>query len=179
MQLEELKTENRLTKSIDNIIQSYKKANKLRKTQILKKYGVSSIDKLTSLLDTSKKDKKVTMTELASLLLNSQNTSIQLSFQKQIKEKDVYNELMKLYFDTHLVATFENKLKESLHKLINGVERIATISHNSKKDKFGRLYATETTVERDEEANSDNRMILISLNHLNWALINGIKYTVK
>lgn len=164
--------------TLEKVIAGFKKANKLRKTQILKKYGVNSIEKLSNLLDTSKKDKKVTMTELASLVLNATETTMEISFQKQISDLDIYNEVMNFYNNSTPVD-FSKNLKEVIKKSSKGQERIATISHNSKTDKFGRLYATELTVEKDLEANSDNRMILISLNHLNWALINGVKYTVK
>lgn len=164
--------------TLEKVIAGFKKANKLRKTQILKKYGVSSIEKLSNLLDTSKKDKKVTMTELASLVLNATETTMEISFQKQVKEKDVFDEIM-LSYQNSTPKNFESELKQAIKHALNGKERIAIGTHGNKLDRFGRLYFTETTVERNEESNSDNRMILISLNHLNWALINGVKYTVK
>lgn len=164
--------------ALEKVIAGFKKANKLRKTQILKKYGVSSIEKLSNLLDTSKKDKKVTMTELASLVLNNPNVTIEVSFQKMLKEKEIYEKISEFYITT-TQANYKKELTKLSKDIYNGVERIATGVHHNKDDKFGRLYFTETTVEKDETLNSDNRMILISLNHVNWALINGVKYTVK
>lgn len=165
------------TRTKEQVLQAYKKGNKTYRASILKKYGVSNIDRLSTLLD-SKSDTNVSKTELASLLLEKTEQTIIVSFQKQLKVDDVYNSIMNSYHSS-TPTTFSYNLKNSLSQAINGVERVVEGFHTGKLDKFGRLYMTETSVERDLSRTSDNRTVLVTLTNLNYIIVNGVKYTKK
>jgi len=118
------------------------------------------------------------MTELARVLLNNFETTLKVSFQKQVKESDVFTLIKDFYFTT-LSKDVDKALKPLAKVITNGAERTAVGTHNNKMDAVGRLYFTETTVKRDLGKMYDNRMILISLNHLNWVEVNKVKYILK
>jgi hypothetical protein len=163
---------------MNNPIISYNKANKERRIKILKKYGATSLENLKKIVFPETKEVKCTKSELSGVLLNHPNVTLTVSFQKQVKVSDVYKEIMFSY-NNSTPLTFSKSLVESLNKVLNGQERIATGFTTLKKDLSGRIYFTETTVELDKKSNSDNRMILISLNNLNWVKIDDTTYKLK
>lgn len=177
MILEQLNKTNQLSKSYESILKTYKKANKKYKQSILKKYGVTNIERIKSILENENSSKYVTKTELASLILNHPYTTINLSFFKKSKEKDIYDEILKTY-NNSTPTEFSKKIKETVKKAFNGTERIVNGKHENKKDKFGRLFMVDLDQE-NINTNSDSRMILVTLENLNWASFKGTKYIVK
>lgn len=157
----------------------FKKSNKEARARLLKKYGVSSFERLKELATMPKSSEvKLTMTELSKVLLNNTETTLTVSFQKPSKIEHTVERLMKVWELTPPL-NIKKALKTFLESDLKGETRVAKGTHNNKMDAFGRLYFTETTVELDKSRNSDNRMILISLNNLNWVEVNKVKYILK
>ena len=172
----------------EKILKTYKKANKEARKRILKKYGVSSIEKLCDLLDTSvtKKVKKLNQTELASILLNSKNCDISVSFMKKADFSGDFYKYVKKKYDTDPEYSLNKSPEDLFPSLINtsfvevtqGIERKMEGFHNGKKDKFGRLLFVDVNIPRDRNRDSDNRMRTIDLTRLNWVVVDGVKYSI-
>lgn len=164
--------------SFETIKKRYVKANASYKQVILKKYGVKDINMLQETLKPVIKELKGTKMQLSIALLNNSAKTVKVSFQKQVKLEDVYKEVMESYLNS-TPLTFSKAITKSLKKALNGVERIATGFHNSKLDGHGRLYFVDTDQILDKSKSYDNRIIMLSLNQLNWIEIGQTKYTLK
>jgi|SRR6187402_446068 len=166
-------------KTKEQVLKTYSKANQEYKRVILKKYGVTSKERLEVLLSNKTAEEiKLSKTELSALFINSIGIELTVSFQKQVKENMVLNLLMHTYRNTPPMEV-EEGFKQCLSIALRGEERVATGFHSGKLDGFGRVYMTETSVERDLKRASDNRTILVDLKNLNYIIINGVKYTKK
>jgi len=164
--------------SPETIKKRYKKANSEYKKVILKKYGISDINRIDDILAPKSKEVKMTKTELSNVLMNHPAYKVKVSFQKQVKLQDIFNSVMNSYHSSTPII-FEKNLKHSLKIVLEGQERICEGKHNCKTDSFGRLYFTDDLTFWDKTKSYDTRMILISLNHLNWVEVNGVKYILK
>ena len=164
-------------KTAEQIRQQYIKTNKENRPKLLKKYGIKKIDDITRVVGMTG-TVGCNMTELARVLLNHPALNMKVSFQKQMKEKDVLFELMQTYRNS-APADVESQFKKTLKTVLNGQERLCEGFHNSKLDSFGRLYFTDNLTFWDKTKSFDTRMILLSLNHLNWVEVNKVKYILK
>lgn len=165
-------------KTTEQIIKTYKKANKNYKAKLLKLYGVKDINRLLEIKTPKSSTIKCSSYELARVLMNHPHTNLKVSFQKQVKEKDVFNEIM-LSYNNSTPVTFEKELKKAIKTALNGETREMNGFHNKKLDSVNRLYFTCIDEERDTTKGYDNRMKLISLSHLNWIEVNGTKFMLK
>lgn len=166
------------TEDFQTIKARYKKANSSYKQKILRKYGVSNIDRVEQVLAPKNKEVKCTMNELAMTLLNHPAVELTVSFNKQLSLDTLLGQVMDVY-NYSSPSQVSSSFRTCLKKAIEGEVRVAKGRHNGKKDFASRLYFTETTVPLDKSKNYDNRMILISLNHLNWMEIGNVKYSLK
>ena len=164
-------------KTAEQIRQQYIKTNKENRPKLLKKYGIKKIDDITRVVGMTG-TVECNMTELSRVLLRHPDTQMKVSFQKSLKEQDIFNEVMANYHGSTPI-NFEKNLKKTIKSVINGVERTANGFHNGKLDGFGRLFFVDTDQILDKSKSYDNRMILISLNHLNWVEVNGVRYQLK
>lgn len=164
-------------KTAEQIRQQYVKTNKENRPKLLKKYGIKKIDDITRVVGMTG-TVECNMTELSRVLLRYPDTPIKVSFQKILKEKEIYEKLNDFYF-TVLSKDFEKPAKKFAKEVYNGVETTRNGFHNGKLDSFGRLYFVDTDQILDKSKSYDNRMILISLNHLNFVEVNGVKYILK
>lgn len=168
------------TRTKEQVLQAYKKGNQNYRATLLKKYGAKDFNRLSTLLDTttSRKEVQVTKAELSNIVKNNLNVEMTVSFNKTVKTDVVLEQLMDVYNFTPPYKV-KDSFKKCLDKGLKGEIRIAEGFHTGKTDAQGRLYFTETTVERDLSRNSDNRTILVTLQNLNWVEIGLVKYFHK
>jgi hypothetical protein len=150
----------------------YIKSNKEARVKLLRKYGVTSLERLMALETTTKPIVKLTLAELSQKLLNTPNKEITISFQKKFTQEEIQHILM---WGTMNSEKIENVSK----KIYTGAERIVKGKHTSKLDYFGRLWFTDLEQEQNPKHKSDSRMILVTLFNLNWIVIDGVKYVKK
>ena len=156
----------------------YKKANQDYKKVILRKYGISNIDRINEILSPKSKEVKMTQAELANVFLNSPVVKMTVCFNKQLKETDILEGLMFIYQKTAPVDV-KDAFKTVIKNTINGVTTTRTGFHNNKKDAVGRFYFVDEGQILDKSKSDDNRMIMLSLNNWNWIEVNKVKYILK
>ena len=108
-------------KTAEEIRQQYIKTNKENRPKLLKKYGIKKIDDITRVVGMTG-TVECNMTELARVLLNHPALNMKVSFQKQVKEKDVFNEIM-LSYNNSTPISFEKELKKAIKIVLNGETR--------------------------------------------------------
>lgn len=130
--------------------------------------------------------KAVTRTEMAELVIASARTAMQLSYNKQVKEADVVAELEKEIATAYNNSTpsqftvaVKKAVKASTKKTLQGEERIMTGRHYGTKDDFGRLHFIDMEQDKDASKTYDTRQRLVDPRTLNWAIVSGVKYTIK
>jgi len=160
------------------IINTYSKANKERRKKILTKYGVKTKERLFELVNPGTNKVECGKTELAAILLNATNQELTVCFNKSVKTEDVLKEIMEVYKNS-TPNTVEKEFKKILNSALKGEKRVATGFHNGKLDFSGRLWFTETTVEKNPNQTSDSRMILVNMQEINWLKIGDIEYVKK
>lgn len=165
-------------KTPEEIRKQYVKSNKEAKTKLLKKYGIKSIDRILTVLPNKTGTMEVTKAELSRVLLNHPHVKLKVSFQKQVKYRDVFDEIFEAYKNS-TPLNFENQLKKSLKNTIEGVETTRNGYHSGKLDSCNRLFFVDIDQKQQINQKSDSRMILISLTNLNWIKIDNCKYILK
>lgn len=162
-----------MTKTPEEIRKQYVKANKERRAKILKKYGVTSLERLLALETTTKPIVKLTLAELSQKLLNTPNKQITISFQKKLNAKEISSTLYESIW-THKLTY------DGIGIVISkGKERIVKGFHKNSTDYFGRLWFTDLEQEKNSKNKSDSRMILVTLFNLNYVIIDKVKYIKK
>jgi len=124
------------------------------------------------------KEEKITKTALADLIAGYPRTAITISYQKQVKSEDVVSEIQAAY-ENSTPKEFATKLKKAVQNGLNGEERTIVGRHYNSKDAGGRLQFIDMNEDKTPGKDYDTRQRLVDLRTLNWAVINGVKYTVK
>lgn len=122
----------------------------------------------------------LTRTEMAEKVINSVRIAMTVNFNKQVKPADVKNALVALYPNKGGIISLAQYKKE-VSKAINlkGEERTMIGRHYGSVDDFGRVSFVDMKAIRKVGADYDSRMRLIDPRTLNWAIIAGVKYTIK
>lgn len=160
------------------IINSYSKANKERRKKILSKHGVKTKERLFELVNPSTNKVECGKTELAAILSNSTNQELTVCFNKSVKPEDVLKEIMEVYKNS-TPNTVEKEFKKILNSALKGEKRVATGFHSGKLDNLGKLFFVDVNKTKNENQNSDSRMIVINLQEINWLKIGDIEYIRK
>ena len=154
------------------IKKNFIKRNKQSRANFLKSKGFKSIEAyIKSLEIPDSQVVKLSKTALAAKFLNSEDVEIEVSFNKNWDKNGL--EL--------LIAHYPTKFSRSdLAKyILDGVERIAKVKHSGVSDIMGRLYLVNLDEELDKTSKSDNRMILIGLDRINWFKVGNVTYKLK
>ncbi len=139
-----------------------------------KKYVESclqSADQFTS-------EKKVTMTEAATLFLENSNVALMVSFNKKVKPEDVVKEIMEAY-SSSTPKEIENKVKKAVKEALNGVERIMSGRHYGTINDLGRVNFVDMEETITPGKDYDSRLKQVDPRTINFFIARGIKYTVK
>jgi len=160
------------------IINTYSKANKERRKKILTRMGVTSFERLKEIVNPSTNKVYVGKTEIAALLSNATNQELTVCFNKSVKPEDVLKEIMEVYKNS-TPNTVEKEFKKILNSALKGEKRVATGFHNGKLDNLGKLFFVDINKTKNENQNSDSRMIVINLQEINWITIGDIEYIRK
>jgi len=115
---------------------------------------------------------KITKTDLTKIFLENSNVVFTVSFNKQVKEADVVNEIKEAY-EKSTPTEFETKVKKAIKRSLAGEERVLTGYHTGSQDDFGRV----TTIDMNITEGAQTR--LVDPRSLNWLVLKGRKYTVK
>ena len=118
------------------------------------------------------KEEKLSKTDLTNIFLSSANTVFTVSFNKQVKEADVVNEIKEAY-ETSTPAEFETKVKKAIKRSLAGEERVLTGYHSGSQDEFGRVTAIDMNI------TDTNKTRLVDPRNLNYLILKGTKYVVK
>lgn len=133
---------------------------------------------LTSADDFSK-EVKVNRTELVNKIMGSSNTAVTVNFTKQIDKKDIIKKMNDLYNGgVSSQKVYEAQVKKNINSFVKGEERTLRGYHNANVDDFGRIQFIDMDIER-KAGSFDNRRRLVDPRTVNYAIINGTKYTVK
>jgi hypothetical protein len=124
--------------------------------------------------------KVVTRTVMADLFISSTRIAITVNFNKQIKPADVKKALHSLYPNKGGIVS-QAQFKKDVNKAVDlkGEERTMVGRHYGGVDEFGRVSFVDMKAVRKAGADYDTRLRLVDPRTLNWAIINGIKYTIK
>jgi len=118
------------------------------------------------------KEEKVTRTDASTIFVTNSNVAITVNFNKQVKEKEVTEEIMKAY-ESSTVKTMEVSVKKAVKKALEGEERTMVGKHSGSVDEFGRIHFI------DMEVVTGNNQRLVDPRTINWLIVKGVKYIVK
>lgn len=120
---------------------------------------------------------KKTRTELAQLFLSHPYTAITVNFNKQVKSKEVTQEIVNLYKNTS-PAKIEAELTKTINRALEGSERTARGWHTGHVNEFGRVEFIDMDKDRGT-GTYDGRLIQVDPRTLNWLIIKDVKYITK
>jgi hypothetical protein len=125
---------------------------------------------------------KLTKTELANIFLSNARVILTVNFNKQVKEKDVVDQLVELYPNKGKIiseADYKKKVKELVGSVVVGEERTMVGRHNGSVDEFGRVHFVDMEATKDSSKEYDTRMRLVDPRTINWLVVDGKKYELK
>ncbi len=158
-------------KTNQELLAQLTKANKVYKLKLANKAGFSSVEEYKNSLKGVQETKKITKKVIVEVFENLIGTKAKISFQKKLKLDDVYDSVLKVYFD-NTPKTFPTVLKPILKEAIEGEERIMNYSFHGKFDNNGLAYVTDLN-----KSESDNLRV-INVDRINWIEVKGTKYFI-
>ena len=121
---------------------------------------------------------KITRTELAELLVSNPYVAMTVNFNKQVKEADVFKEILDVHKNTAPVKV-EKEFKAAIKKALNGEQRTIVGRHNGHKDEFGRVQFIDMEIAKEASATYDKRQRLVDPRTINWLILRGVRYEAK
>jgi hypothetical protein len=134
------------------------------------------IEKCTESAHRFSKTEKLTKTQLAELFFANTRRAMTVCFNKQVKEKDVVDEIKSAFSSTP--SQLEKQIKLSIKKALNGEERVMVGRHYGSKDDFGRVHFIDMEIEKPSSG-YDKRQRLVDPRTINWVIVNNVKYILK
>lgn len=122
------------------------------------------------------KTENITRTEISKKFLTCTNIAFTVVFQKQVKDKDVIDDLEKLYPNTGKImskADYIKAVKAAIKKALEGETRILRGYHTGEQDEFGRISCV------DMEIITGHNKRLVDTRTISELIVKGIQYKVK
>jgi len=138
--------------------------------------GIFSADQFTE-------EKTITKTQMAELFASLGDTVFTVNFNKQVKEKDIKDELLSLYANEggsiKSRAEYNRRVKTALKSVFKGDER-TLIGYRIGSDRIlGRSMVIDLEQERGDNETWDARQRQVDHRNINWLIYQNVKYTVK
>ncbi len=117
-----------------------------------------------------------TKTEISDIVSHNPYTIMTVTFNKQVKEKDVKKKLYDLYMNKGSIISeleFRDKCDQILNEVLKGEERVLIGYHTGKTDHAGRLYFFDM-----ETKGKDNKpeFRLVDLRTISCVIVRDVKY---
>lgn len=141
------------------------------------------VEKCLISADQFETEKTMSKTDVANLFLASTNIALTVNYNKKVNEKDVKDQLNKLYPNKGgkilSEADYQKAVSQVISSALVGEERTMVGRHYGSQDEFGRIRFIDMEQKLDSTEDYDTRQRLVDPRTINWLILKGVKYIVK